>query len=67
MNIGTFDVGLTDPIDIDLHINFLPKNPKVKKQYDIEGFWNDETNELEIFITQKLSQQVYHSNMKIWI
>ena len=51
MNIGTFDVGLTDPIDIDLHINFLPKNPKVKKQYDIEGFWNDETNELEIFIT----------------
>ena len=51
MNIGTFDVGLTDPIDIDLHINFLPKNPKVKKPFDIEGFWNDETNELEIFIT----------------
>lgn len=46
--IGTFDIGLEEPVDVFLIVNANPNKSKIIKPFDVQGYWDEDVNSIEI-------------------
>jgi hypothetical protein len=58
-NLGSFDVGFDDPIDVELYVNYPvvfdkrkrnKKNQELLKPYNVEGHWDDDVYAIRIIV-----------------
>jgi hypothetical protein len=58
-NIGLYDVGFDDPIDVELYVNYPvvfdkrkrnKKNQELLKPYNVEGHWDDDVYAIRIIV-----------------
>jgi hypothetical protein len=47
-NIGTYDIGMEEPVDIVLFVNPTPNKDENIKPLDIQGYWDEDENQIEI-------------------
>ena len=47
-NIGTYDIGMDEPVDIVLFVNPTPNKDENIKPLDIQGYWDEDENQIEI-------------------
>lgn len=60
--IGTYDVGLDEPVDIILHVNSHYDKSKLLKPYNVEGYWDDEVNtiDIEVDIDKEADNNIFY-------
>lgn len=49
-NIGSYDIGMDEPVDIVLFVNPTPNKNENIKPLDIQGYWDEDENQIEIDI-----------------
>lgn len=49
-NIGSYDIGMDEPVDIVLFVNPTPNKDENIKPLDIQGYWDEDENQIEIDI-----------------
>jgi len=47
-NIGSYDIGMDEPVDIVLFVNPTPNKDENIKPLDIQGYWDEDENQIEI-------------------
>ena len=47
-NIGSYDIGMDEPVDIVLFVNPTPNKDENLKPLDIQGYWDEDENQIEI-------------------
>jgi hypothetical protein len=47
-NIGTYDIGMDEPVDVVLFVNPTPNKDENVKPLDIQGYWDEDENQIEI-------------------
>ena len=47
-NIGSYDIGMDEPVDIVLFVNPTPNKDENIKPLDIKGYWDEDENQIEI-------------------
>jgi hypothetical protein len=47
-NIGSYDIGMEEPVDIVLFVNPTPNKDENIKPLDIQGYWDEDENQIEI-------------------
>ena len=47
-NIGTYDIGMNEPVEIILFVNPTPNKDENIKPLDIQGYWDEDENQIEI-------------------
>jgi len=47
-NIGSYDIGMDEPVDVVLFVNPTPNKDENIKPLDIQGYWDEDENQIEI-------------------
>ena len=47
-NIGSYDIGMDEPVDIVLFVNPTPNKDENIKPLDVQGYWDEDENQIEI-------------------
>jgi hypothetical protein len=47
-NIGTYDIGMDEPVGVVLFVNPTPNKDENVKPLDIQGYWDEDENQIEI-------------------
>jgi hypothetical protein len=49
-NIGSYDIGMEEPVDVVLFVNPTPNKDENIKPLDVQGYWDEDENQIEIDI-----------------